>query len=140
MSVDVDEEEVGLVGVVSLDNGSGDGKRLDPSHVDAEFFERRDRPAERAGLVGETDHDRGLVPAGSLFGTIADYGESGHIMRLVLDVFGENVQLVSRSGGTAGDCSGEFLALGDLGGSGCGNDLNRRRLRQILAEPVTALR
>src|SRR5437870_1279658 len=63
VSLDIDEEEVGRVAVAAA---VGDGERLDPGHVDPELFERGDRLGERAGLVGQADHQRGLVAAGPL--------------------------------------------------------------------------
>ena len=71
---------------------------------------------------------------------VADDGEPGHVVGLVLDVFGEDVQVVSRGGGPAGDGGGEIFALGELGGGGGGNHLDLGRLRQVLAQPVAALR
>ena len=47
---------------------------------------------------------------------------------------------VGGGGGAAGDGGGELLALGELGGGGRGDDLDLRRLRQVLAQPVAALR
>ena len=47
---------------------------------------------------------------------------------------------VGAGGGAAGDGGGELLALGELGGGGGRDDLDLGRLRQVLAQPVAALR
>ena len=110
--------------------GAGDRERLDPGEIDAEFLEGGDHLGERAGLVGEADHEGGLVAAGAVLGAFADDGEAGDVMGLIFDVLREDVEAIGAGGGTAGDGGGELFALGELGGGGRGDDLDLRRLRE----------
>ena len=71
---------------------------------------------------------------------LGDDGEPGDVVHLVFDVLGEDVEPVGLGRGAAGDGGGELLALGELGGGGRRDDLHLRGLRQVLAQPVAALR
>ena len=59
---------------------------------------------------------------------------------LVFDVLGQDVEPVGLGRGAAGHRGGELLALGQLGGGGRRDDLDLGRLREVLAQPVAALR
>ena len=112
---------------------------FDLGHVDAVFFESRQRVVQRADLVFHGKEHGRLVVAGRLAETFGDHKEARRVAAEVLHIPIEDVQAVqfgrerARQGGAFGLAGRHFSASGRAG------HRDQRNARHVLAQPAPTL-
>jgi hypothetical protein len=90
--------------------------------------------------MGDLEHQRRFVSAGSAAIVIADDGEPGDVVLVVFDPLGDHVQSVIRRRLQAGDGRGSRFFRCQLSGGGRAGQLDQPRQGHVLGQPVAALR
>ena len=80
-----------------------------------------------------------VVPRGFCNG-VADDGETRHIVAIILDTLGNNLNAILHGRLLAGDCSDSRLVSGELSGGRSAGDFDQPGMRHVAAEPLAALR
>ena len=105
--LDVEEEKIGRVAVLVAVTTARRSETINPGHVHAELLEGGDCPSERPSLVGQANHQGGLIAAGPLLGAVGDTANRVTLW-VVLDVFGQQVQAIRGAGGRLATAAAKF--------------------------------
>ncbi len=94
---------------------------------------------QRAHAVLDGEHDGGLVLACSARRFLCHHEEPGDIMRIVLDLSGNDLQAVEHGSHFAGNGARFGIVLGHLRGPGSARRVEYGNTRRILLDPLPAL-
>src|SRR5262249_17786176 len=86
------------------------------------------------------EHDRGFVVSSAASLLVADDREARLVIRRVFDVGEEYAEAVADGGLATGDGGGAGFALSQFGGGRRARDFMETGVRDILTEPISALR